>query len=581
MVGGMARARESYRNRGWKAACEGFLAEQGGLGSDDLERLAVSAFLVGRNAESDRAWERAHRRHLAEGNAGAAIRCAFWLAFRLVNVGDQPQGNAWIARLERLVSAAPGDSLAQARSDYLTGLRAALDGRLDAAVGDLGRAAALATDEGDEELAALARLSLARVRIFLGQIPLGVRLLDDAMLVVGSEPISPIAVGDSYCTAIAACHDLYDVRRGQAWTDGLSRWCGQQADLVPFVGVCQVHCSEFLQLRGSWAEAIAQARLARERLARPSRQLAYGAAVYQQGELHRLLGQSEQAEACYRDASAAGRDPQPGLAMLRLRQGRAADAAHAMDRALSETGDSVARTALLGASVEIMLAVGRVAEAEAAASELADLATALESPLLGATARRAAGWVRLAGDHARDALADLRGASDGFRELEAPYEVARTALLIGTARTALGDVEGAGLEFDTARTTFERLGARPDLALVPGRPGSGLTARELQVLRLVTQGATNRTIGTALGLSQRTVDHHVSHIFTKLGVSSRAAATALAYQSGLIGGPSASAPPTASRPGDGGTHEIRPGRRGRASAAGPRRDPPPGPRRPA
>jgi DNA-binding NarL/FixJ family response regulator len=354
------------------------------------------------------------------------------------------------------------------------------------------------------------------------------------MLVIASEPISPIAVGDSYCTAIDACHDLYDVRRGQAWTDGLTRWCGEQSELVPFAGVCQVHRAEFLQLRGAWVEAMAQAGLARDLLDRPFRQLAYGAAAYQKGELHRLLGEFDKAEACYRDASAAGRDPQPGLALLRLRQGRADDAATAIDRATSEAGSPAARSALVAASVEIMLAVHRVPEARSAASELLEVADELESPLLTATARRAAGWVLLADDRARDALADLRAASDAFRALEAPYEAARTAVLIGTARGVLGDVEGAGLEFESARATFERLGARPDLSALPGRTGSGLTARELQVLRLVAQGATNRAIGSSLDLSERTVDRHVSNIFAKLGVSSRAAATAQAIRSDLV-----------------------------------------------
>ena len=534
MVGGLAPARESYVNRAWKDACEGFLAERGELGADDLERLAVSAYLVGRNAESDEAWGRAYRRRLDEGDVGGAIRCVFWLGFRLVNAFEHTKVNAWIARLERLVAAVPEDSLPHAQLGYLTGLRAAFEGDLGTAGKDLEHAAAIATRHGDEELAALARLSLGRVRIFHGQITTGVRLLDDAMLVVGSEPISPIAVGDSYCTAIDACHDLSDVRRGQAWSDGLSQWCDQQPDLVPFAGVCQVHRAEFLQLKGAWVEAMAQAGLARERLAHPLRQLAYGAAAYQHGELHRLIGQFEEAEACYRDASAAGRDPQPGLALLRLRQGRADDAAAAIDRAISESRHPVGRSALLAAVVEIMLAVDRVAEARTAASELAVVATTLESPLLAAAADRAAGWIRLTDDDARDALADLRRASDGFRELDAPYEVACTALLIGTARAALGDAEGAALEFEAARTTFERLGARPDLSRVPGTTGAGLTAREVQVLRLVARGATNRSIGTALGLSERTVDRHVSNIFAKLGVSSRTAATARAYQSQLI-----------------------------------------------
>lgn len=534
MPGGVARARESYLTHAWKEACDGFLAIRDELSADDLERLAVSAYLVGRNAESDQAWGLAYRRRLDEGDPGGAIRCAFWVAFRLVNAGERTEANAWIARLQRLAAATPDGSLANALLDYLTGLRAAFEGEVGAAAADLERSAATATRHRDEELAALARLSLGRVRILMGEITAGVRLLDDAMYVVGSEPISPIAVGDSYCTAIDACHDLYDVRRGQAWTDGLTRWCDRQPDLVPFAGVCQVHRAEFLQLKGAWLEAMAQVVLAKDRLDRPFRQLAYGAAVYQQGELHRLLGEFDKAEACYRGASAAGRDPQPGLALLRLRQGRTGDAALAIDRALSEADVPHSRSALLAPYVEIMLASDRLAEARTAASELADVATSLASPMLNAVARRAAGWVRLAEDDARGALGYLRRASDGFRELEAPYEVARTALLIGTARAALGDAEGAALEFEAARATYQRLGARSDLSRVPGQTDADLTARELEVLRLVAQGATNRTIGTALGLSERTVDRHVSNIFAKLGVSSRAAATAAAYYSKLI-----------------------------------------------
>ena len=521
-------------NRAWKVACDGFLTLRDELGADDLERLAASAYLVGRTAESDDAWGLAHRRHLDEGDVGGAIRCAFWLAFRLVNALERTEANAWIARLERLVAAVPDDSLAQARLDYLTGLRAVFEGDLNAATADLALATAGATRKGDEELAALARLALGRARIFRGEITTGVRLLDDAMHVVDNEPISPIAVGDSYCTAIDACHDLYDVRRGQRWTAGLTRWCDEQPDLVPFAGVCQVHRAEFLQLKGSWLEAMAQAGLARDRLDRPFRQLAYGAAVYQQGELHRLLGEFDKAEACYRVASGSGRDPQPGLALLRLRQGRIGDATRAIDRALSEAELPVSRSPVLVAYVEIMLAADRVADAKDATAELADVATALASPMLTAAAHRAAGWVRLAEDDPRGALIDLRRASDGFGDLETPYEVACTRVLIGKACAALGDAEGAALEFEAARATFQRLGARPDLARAPGQAAPDLTARELQVLRLVTQGATNRLIGTTLGLSERTVDRHVSNIFAKLGVSSRAAATAAAYQSQLF-----------------------------------------------
>ena len=531
---GLERARDCYARRDWRNACDAFLACDLALDADDLERLAICAYLVGYDADSDDAWSRAYQSRLDAGDVSGASRCAFWLAFRLVNAFDRPGGNGWIARLERLLVDSPPDSLDRARLAYLTGLRAAFEGDLTTSETDLSDSATFAGRGHDAELTALARLALGRVLIFRGDITGGVRLLDEAMLAVGSDMLSPIAVGDSYCTAIDACHDLVDVRRGQVWTEDLTRWCTRQTGLVPFAGICQVHRAEFLTLRGSWVEAMAQAGLARARLAEPFRQLAYGAAVYQQGELHRLRGDLDLAEACYREASAAGRDPQPGLALLRLGQDRVDDAALAIDRALSESADPVSRTHLLEACVEIMLAADRLQEAREAAAELAEIAATLASPMLDSASTRTTGAVGLVAGDARGALASLRQASDGFRELDAPYEAARTAVLIARARLELGDEEGARLERDAARQTFQRLGARPDVVRLDGPPGSPLTARELQVLRLVARGSTNRAIGAELGLSERTVDRHVSNIFTKLGVSSRAAATALAYESELL-----------------------------------------------
>ncbi|MER7608352.1 LuxR C-terminal-related transcriptional regulator [Nocardioides sp. NPDC127503] len=534
MEAALALARTAYERHAWREAHEGFLALHESLIADDLERLGVSAYMVGNTAVSDDAWARAHQKRLGSGDVSGAVRCAFWLAFRLVNAFDRSEGNGWIARIERLTEPGSPDSIEAGRLAYLTGLRAAFENDLETAARDLARSAEIASLRLDDELAALARLSLGRVRIFLGEITPGVRLLDEAMLAIRWAAMSPIAVGDSFCTAIDACYDLFDVQRGQAWTKGLTDWCARQPDLVPFAGVCQVHRSEFLQLEGAWVEAMTQAGLARARLEQPFRQLQYGAAVYQQGELHRLLGQFDAAEVCYREASSAGRDPQPGLALLRLRQGRCEEAAQAIDRALAEAEDPIGRSWLLDAYVEIMLANARVADAASGAAQLAEVASGLSSPMLEAVARRASGAVRLAEDDPRGALGDLRKASDGFRELAAPYEVARCGVLIGRARRSLGDDEGARLETDEARTTFDRLGAHPDLVALTGDRPTQLTAREQQVLRLVAAGHTNRSIGAELGLSERTIDRHMSNIFTKLGVSSRAAATALAYQSDLL-----------------------------------------------
>lgn len=538
----LVRARQCYERRVWREACDLFATcdHASPLEDADLEQLAVASFLTGEDEASDDAWRRAYRRYVERGERSGAVRCAFWLAFRLLNSGDLPGADGWIARMERLLGDA-GDLSENGHLHYLAGLLAVFSGDLPKADVDLGRSVQLAERNADTDLSTLARLALGRVFIFRGDVAGGVRLLDEAMVAVLSGETSPVVVGDSYCSAIDACHDVFDVRRGQSWTAAFTRWCATQPDLVPYAGLCLVHRAEFLQLKGAWVEAMAQAGLARARLSSPVIQLSLGAAIYQQGELRRLRGQFEEAERCYREANEHGRDPQPGLALLRLAQGKRQAAARAIERALAEADDRVSRPPLLAAYVEVELALGDVTAARDACGELLEVARALGSPMLTAVSDRATGAVLVADGDARAALAPLRRASSGFRGLEAVYDVATTGVLIARARQTLGDEEGARLELAASRATFERLGARPDLAILDGqargRGGAGehlLTAREVQVLRLVARGQTNRSIGVELGVSERTVDRHVSNILTKLGVSSRAAATALAYEAELL-----------------------------------------------
>ncbi len=535
--------RESYRRRSWHEACTLLSAcdADSPLPEADLELLAVASFLQGEDRASDDAWTRAHQRHLETGNRSGAVGCAFWLAFRLLNRGDLSGASGWIGRIERLLRAAPDGSPEWGRLTYLTGLLATFSGDLVTAEADLIRSGQIADECGEPDVSTLARLALGRVLIFHGDVVGGVRLVDEAMLAVVAGETSPVVAGDSFCTAIEACHDVFDVHRGQSWTAAFSSWCETQPDLVPYAGLCLVHRAEFVQLKGAWMKAMALTRRARKRMSSPVAQPALGAALYQQGELHRLRGQLAEAQRCYRQAGNAGRDPQPGLALLRLVSGHGDAAARAIRRALAEADEWVSRPPLLEAGVEVMVAVGDVAAARAACDELAEVARSLGSALLAAMSDRATGSVQLAEGDATAALAPLRRASSGFRTIEAPYEVARTGVLIARARRELGDEEGAELELEASRTTFEALGAAIDLAAldhpVSDRRASGpfsLTARELQVLRLVAGGSTNRSIGAGLGLSERTVDRHVSNIFAKLGVSSRAAATAIAFRSGVL-----------------------------------------------
>jgi DNA-binding CsgD family transcriptional regulator len=368
----------------------------------------------------------------------------------------------------------------------------------------------------------------------------GVALLDEAMVAVTAGEVSPIVAGDVYCGVLSGCHELFDWRRAQEWTAALTRWCGEQRDLVPYRGQCLLRRAELMQLRGRWSDALAEARCACERLADPPGQAGLGSAFYQVAELHRLRGEPAEAEEAYRQASLHGRRPQPGLALLRLLQGDLAAALGAIRVAADETRERRTRPRMLAALVEIALAAGELETARAAAEGLASAADELEASYLRAVARQSAGAVLLADGRAADALAPLREAERLWQELEAPYEAARARVLVARACNELGDEAGAQLELDAAAATLREIGAAGDLDRIDrlrreqatGQPP--LTARELEVLRLIAAGLTNRAIADRLGISEKTVARHVSNLFVKLGLSSRSAATAYAFRHGLV-----------------------------------------------
>jgi DNA-binding NarL/FixJ family response regulator len=302
-----------------------------------------------------------------------------------------------------------------------------------------------------------------------------------------------------------------------------------------------VHRAEILRLRGVWPDAISEAQRACDHLSGRSNQPETGAAFYQLAELERLQGRYADAEQAYRRASDAGRGPQPGLALLRLAQGKIEAASVAIDRALNDTKERRHRAPLLAAAVEIMLAAADIASARRAADELTSIAGEIGSSFLRAMAADVRGAVFLADGDPRQAAAALREALAIWRELEAPYDAARAGVLLALACRALGDSDGVQIELDAARRTFVQLGATPDVVRVDERAarpttssGTGLTDRELQVLKLVASGKTNRAIAEELAISEKTVARHLSNIFVKLDLTSRAAATAYAFQHRLV-----------------------------------------------
>lgn len=509
------------------------------LDPPELVELATSAFLIGKDSESLAALMRAHQGFVHMSDPCRAAGTAARIASIFMNGGDVAQAAGWMARAARLLdeSGEPGAERGHLR--LLEARQSIMSGNVAAAEAKFAEAADVGARFGDADLTNLARQGHGRALIELGQVERGVALLDEVMVSVMAAEVSTITAGIIYCSVISACADLFDIGRAREWTQALSRWCDAQPEMVPYRGECLVHRAEIISLRGVWQDALHEAELACRHLSEPPGQPAFGAALYQVADLHRLRGELDEAEAAFRRVADSGRSPYPGLALLRLAQGRRDDAAATIGRLLQEARQRRARSKILGAAVEIMLACGDVAAARRAADELDAIAESFKTPFLQASAAQARGALLLAEGDPAAALVACRTLWTLWRELEVPYEAARAQVLIAQACRSLDDRDSADLELDNARRTFQQLGAKLDLERlrIPGvaaRSHSGLTARELEVLRLVATGRTNRAIADELQLSEKTVARHISNIFNKLDVNSRAAATAYAFEHDLI-----------------------------------------------
>jgi DNA-binding CsgD family transcriptional regulator len=390
----------------------------------------------------------------------------------------------------------------------------------------------------DPDLVANGLNAQGRMLIYAGRVPEGLAVLDEAMVGIATGEVSPIFAGEIYCSLIEACQEVSDFGRAAEWTSALTSWIDKQPGLVPYTGQCAVHRGQIMRAYGAFDEALTEFDLAVRRYRDADALTAAGLAVTERGDVLRLRGDLAAAATAYETAVSFGYDPQPGLALLWLAQGRTVAAVAAVRRLLGETGNVVHRSRLLPAAVEILLIDGQTDDAADLAIELETIAVSFGCPPVQARADHARAAVALASGDPAAAIPLLRRERRVWERAGARYDIARCGMLLGRALRALGDDESAVTEFSAARRVLAEIGATPAeheaTVLIRHTLPCGLTEREVQVLRLVAAGKTNPEIAAHLVLSEKTVARHLSNIFNKIDVTTRPAAAAFAFQHQLI-----------------------------------------------
>jgi DNA-binding CsgD family transcriptional regulator len=504
------------------------------LGAGELQQLAAAAYMLGRYQESVDAWDRAHTLLLEQGDAAGACRCLFWLLLAIGedDVSGAPRMGGHLARIHRLVEGFSLGELEQAYLQCYDCIDKFMSGRYDGSVDAWARIADIGRTHADDDIWAFGAQGHGRTLIRMGRVREGNAVLDELFVSIGLGAVSPMMTGWVYCSCLEACHEGFDVPRAIEWTRSAKRWAGEQGALETYTGVCLLHRSRIRRMLGSWDDALHDIDRACRKLSEGRIHFALGDAHYQRGEVLRLRGDHAGAEDGYRIASQHGHDPQPGLALLRLAQGKNLAAGSALRRALDETTDLCRRAGLLPARAEVALAEADVGAAELACGELEGLAETFDSRLLRAEALVLRGRIALAEGDPRTALEPLRRAARLWHDLESPLAGARTRVHLAAACEALGDTDGAEMERTSAREVFGAMGAQDDLAALrtDRQPRTPLSEREVEVVRKVAAGLSNRAVATQLHISEKTVASHLSHIFTKLDVPNRAAVTAYYYE---------------------------------------------------
>lgn len=535
----LLRARDAYDRREWVAAYDGLAsAEPDTMLGEDFMSLAFSAYLLGRHNDCVQALQRAHAASLASNDQLGAVRAATWLGQVLLERGEAAVAAGWIGRAERLLDEVSEDVAERGHLLMLGCMRAIFSGDMPGALDLAVEVTSCGRRFGVPDLVACGLMAQGRCLMYSGRVRDGLALLDEAMVGVAAGELSPIVAGSVYCSLIEACQEISDFGRVAEWTAALTTWCVDQPGLVPFTGQCSVHRGQVLRVRGAYDEALREFEGAVQRYVVNDTLPATALARLEAGRVHFLQGDFDAASAAFDEALALGLDPQPDLARLWLSLGRTDAALVAVRRQVATPMDPVHRSQMLPVAIDTLVAAGDLDTARPLVEELAGIAAEFGCAAMQGMAEQARVQLQLAeGDHA-EALALSRHVLRRWLDLDWPHQIARARMLAGRALRGLGDETSAVAELTAARKAFADIGAVEDVREVEAllsrsRAPMGLTAREVEVLRLVAAGRSNQEIASDLVLSEKTVARHLSNMYTKLGVGSRTAAAAFAFEHGL------------------------------------------------
>lgn len=536
----LARAREAYERREWVSAYRALSdLDDAGLQASDFLALATTAHLLGRHNDCVQALQRAYQAAVAADDATLAFRAADFLTMVLSLHGELAIARGWLARAERLLETSGDEVVERGRLIVAQAYDHITRGEFSEAFALVPQALQYAQRFGDPDLLAMGLHMEGRLTIFSGEVARGLRRLDEALVGVIAGEVSPVWSGVVFCSAIEACQQVQEFGRVGEWTHALTTWCDAQPGLVAFTGQCAVHRGQLMRLHGALREAVEEFERAAQRYIAGNAEGSAGQAHYERGDVLRLLGDYDTAEAAFEAAADLGHPAEPGRTLLWFERGRHEAAASAVRRLLAERPDPVHRSQVLGAAVTVLAATDEVDAAAPLAEELTDLGNAFGCTALRAAGAYATAEVAVARSDSEAALAAARRAVEAWGDMSARHEVARSRVLVGRALRMVGDAESGALELTAARKAFAEAGAEPAEREVAGLLGDaevpgGLSPREVEVLRLVAIGRSNPAIAAELVLSEKTVARHLSNIFAKLNVSSRTAAAAFAHEHRLI-----------------------------------------------